>query len=128
MNSASSNTVAGGPTQPVLTRDNKTANYAPEIMAMIEKGIIDEDKNVCRGFIEYTVNSTSYYMKAFTLEDMTFAHCRDTHRAVHSLELPKETVMDNFRMGELEQKMEPHTFEKLVEEWNLMIQWLMQLQ
>jgi hypothetical protein len=105
-------------------------------MDLIQKGMLDHNLDVRRGWVEHDVRSKRRFVKAPTVKDMQTAFIRDKTRQVHYLDLPPETVLDLPRIDELKQAYDkealcwdrrPWTQKEWItfyREWQLMITWL----
>lgn len=112
------------PVQPLLTRDAPPVHYAPEITRLIRAGILDNELEVCRGWVESGRGSARRFVAAPTVEEMTIVYNRDQGRRVHTVKLSKETVLDFPKMCELERVLSTDEFRELSQEWELMVVWL----
>ena len=109
------------PIQPTLSRDARPRQYAPEVMHLIESGVLDDQLNVCRGWVETRINSVRRFVRAPTVKDMKMAYRRAKHRQIHTVRLSDETVMDAHQMDVLWKILADDKFEELSRELELMV-------
>lgn len=112
------------------------SRYAPDVLDLIQKGMIDQNLDVCRGWLEQDVRSKRRFVQAPTVKDMQTAFIRDDTRQVHYLDLPPSTVLDLPKMNDLKRDLDqgnlcwdqrPWTQKEWTifnNEWQLMVAWL----
>lgn len=94
---------------------------APEIVALIDRGVLDAQGNVSPGWIDRYSKGKRQFIKAFTYADLVYGYRKDPDRVVHTLDIADNTVLDTQTMARLKTELETETFKAFQGEWEYMV-------
>lgn len=77
---------------PTTDQPTTMSRHAPELIALIQKGILDRNLKLCPEYVERRIAGTRQFLKAPTLGEMKHAYRKDATRLVHQVRMQDENV------------------------------------
>ena len=100
----------------------------PEILDLVDQGIIGPDKKVQRGYIERQAGKRVCFIKAPTLREMKQSYQKDAQRIVHTIKhMEPELVLDDpqVKWAHFQETFgNRQAFDAFKQEWDVLIQCL----